>query len=113
MSSDFAFWKSGTGDPEEIFEALSDGDTSGMESSADVQRFRDELLTSLPDVGDALEPSDFDLAESPDDGRRYVLLTLSVRQLDHLPRVLELAQKHRLRGFSGVAGEAIEPIEPM
>jgi hypothetical protein len=105
VSSDFSFWKQGVGDPEEIFDRLAEGDASGLTPSDDVMRFREELLGLWPEMKDVLEPSDFDLEESPEDALKYVLLTLSVRQLDYLPQVIELAKKHGLCGFSGVAGE--------
>lgn len=107
MSSDFGFWKQGAGDPEEIFEKLAEGDTSDLTSSSDVMRFRESLLASWPDIEDVLEPSKFDLEDSPDDAMKYVLLTLSYRQLDYLPELLSMAQESGLVGFSGVAGEPI------
>ncbi|WFE98661.1 hypothetical protein [Micromonospora sp. WMMD964] len=107
MSSDFGFWKRGLGDPEDIFDRLAEGDTSDLLSSSDVRRFRDGLLARWADLEDVLEPSEFDLADSPDDALKYVLLTLSVRQLDYLPEVLSMAKDNGLVGFSGVAGEPI------
>ncbi|MGW3398462.1 hypothetical protein [Streptomyces hydrogenans] len=107
MSSDFGFWKHSTGDPEEVFDNLAEGDTSDLAVSPDVLRFREELLTRWPDVEDVLEPSRFDLEEDPDDAGKYVLLTLSVRQLDYLPEILDMAKRNGLAGFSGVAGEPI------
>ena len=107
MSSDFAFWKHGAGDPEEIFDGLAEGDTGGLRPGAEVLRFRAELLTRWPDMINALEPSEDDLDDSPEDASTYALLTLSVRQLDHLDEVLSLAREHGLVGYSGVAGEPI------
>ncbi|MFV2019343.1 hypothetical protein [Micromonospora sp. LOL_023] len=107
MSSDFGFWKHGTGDPEEIFDKLAEGDASDLSSSSDIMRFREELLARWPDIEDVLEPSEFDLEDSPDDAMKYVLLTLSVRQLDYLPEILSMAKRAGLVGFSGVAGESI------
>ncbi|MFI2286834.1 hypothetical protein [Streptomyces niveus] len=107
MSSDFGFWKKTAGDAEEIFENLAEGDTGGLISSADVLRFREALLTRWPDIGNVLEPAEFDLVETPEDSQKYVLLTLSVRQLDYLPEILSMAKKNNLVGFSGVAGEPI------
>ncbi|MFJ8248610.1 hypothetical protein [Streptomyces sp. NPDC094466] len=107
MSSDFGFWKRSTGGPEEVFDGLAEGDTRGLSVSPDVLRFREELLAKWPDVEDVLEPSRFDLEEEPDDAGKYVLLTLSVRHLDYLPEILDMAKKSGLVGFSGVAGEPI------
>ncbi|MBC2907688.1 hypothetical protein [Streptomyces cupreus] len=107
MSSDFGFWKRSTGNPEEVFDNLAEGETSDLVMSPDVLRFREELLTRWPDVEDVLEPSRFDLEEEPDDAEKYVLLTLSVRQLDYLPEILDMAKRNGLVGFSGVAGEPI------
>jgi hypothetical protein len=107
VSSDFGFWKRGAGDPADIFDRLAEGDTSDLASDPAVKRFRDGLLARWADIEDALEPSTFDLEDSPDDVLKYVLLTLSVRQLDHLPEILSLAQDNGLVGFSGVAGEPI------
>lgn len=107
MSSDFAFWKGSVGNPEEVFDNLAEGDVSGLVMSPDVLRFREELLTRWPDVVDVLEPSRFDLEEERDDAGKYALLTLSVRQLDYLPEILDMAKRNGLVGFSGVAGESI------
>ncbi|MGW4942991.1 hypothetical protein ACWEOZ_15560 [Actinoplanes sp. NPDC004185] len=107
MSSDFGFWKHGAGDHEEIFDKLAEGDTSDLTSSPDVMRFRAGLLARWPDIEDVLEPSEFDLEDSPDDALKYVLLTLSVRQLEYLPEILSMAKENGLVGFSGVAGEPI------
>lgn len=107
MSSDFGFWKRSTGNPEEVFDSLAEGDTSDLVMSLDVLRFREELLTRWPDVEDVLEPSQFDLEEEPDDEGKYILLTLSVRQLEYLPEILDMAKRNGLVGFSGVAGEPI------
>ncbi|MFF6981028.1 hypothetical protein ACFZAV_25775 [Streptomyces sp. NPDC008343] len=107
MSSDFAFWKRSAGGPEEVFDNLAEGDTRDLVVSPDVLRFREELLTRWPDVDDVLEPSRFDLEEEPDDAGKYVLLTLSVRQLEYLSEILDMAKKNGLVGFSGVAGEPI------
>ncbi|MGW4734656.1 hypothetical protein ACWEQC_36790 [Streptomyces shenzhenensis] len=107
MSSDFGFWKRSVGNPEEVFDSLAEGDTCDLVMSPDVLRFREELLTRWPDVEDVLEPSRFDLEEEPDDAGKYVLLTLSVRQLDYLPEILDMAKRNGLVGFSGVAGEPI------
>ncbi|WP_405991771.1 hypothetical protein [Streptomyces sp. NBC_00986] len=107
MSSDFGFWKRGAGGPEEIFENLAEGDTGDLAVSSDVLRFREDLLTRWPDLVDVLEPSRFDLEEEPDHAGKYVLLTLSVRQLDYLSEILEMAKMNGLIGFSGVGGESI------
>jgi hypothetical protein len=107
VSSDLGFWKHGAGEPEEIFDKLAEGDTSDLTSSSDVVRFREGLWARWPDIRDVLEPSEFDLQDSPDDALKYVLLTLSVRQLDHLPEILSMAKESGLVGFSGVAGEPI------
>lgn len=108
MSSDFAFWARGSGDPGDIFDDLAEGDAAALAGSADVLRFRAELLSRWPDLGDVLEPDEHDVAEAPEIAGKYVLLTLSVRQLDHLVDLLDLAKQNGLVGFSGVAGEPIE-----
>ncbi|RAS63953.1 hypothetical protein C8D87_106356 [Lentzea atacamensis] len=64
------------------------------------------MLARWPDIRDVLEPSEHDLTDSPEDAAKYVLLTLSVHQLDHLPELLAVAKKNGLVGFSGVAGES-------
>ncbi|MBC3988315.1 hypothetical protein H8N00_05270 [Streptomyces sp. AC563] len=107
MSSDFGFWKRGVGGPEGTFDNLAEGDTGDLVMSPDVLRFREELLNRWPDLEGVLEPSQFDLEEEPDDAGKYVLLTLSVRQLDYLPDILGMAKGYGLVGFSGVAGEPI------
>jgi hypothetical protein len=106
MSSDFAFWKRGEGDPGEIFDALADGVTEALEPHSDVSWFRGELLSRWPELVDVLEPTEADLVETPEDGAKYVLLTLPVSLLDHLDAIYELAREYKLHGFSGVADEA-------
>jgi hypothetical protein len=73
-----------------------------------LERFREKFGREPGPEEDVLEPVEFDLEESPEDALKYVLLTLSVRQLDYLPQVLELAKRHGLVGYSGVAGEPID-----
>ncbi|MGV9453092.1 hypothetical protein [Streptomyces sp. NPDC003635] len=107
MSSDFGFWKRSAGNPEEVFDNLAEGETSNLVASPEVLCFRHELMTRWPDLADVLEPSRFDLEEEPDDVEKYVLLTLSVSQLEYLPQILEVAKRNGLVGFSGVAGEPI------
>jgi hypothetical protein len=105
VSSDFGFWKNGVGDPEEIFDDLAEGVTDALEVSSDVSWFRAELLSRRPELIDVLEPTEEDLAETPEDGAKYVLLTLPVQFLDHLSEILDMAKRFGLQGYSGVAGE--------
>ncbi|MGZ3143790.1 hypothetical protein ACVDFE_17695 [Lentzea chajnantorensis] len=107
MSSDFGFWKKVYGEPEEIFDNLAEGDVDDLIESLAVAQFREELLARWPDLIDVLEPSRFDLEENPEDVKKYVLLTLSVPQLDYLSEILDMAKRCGLVGFSGVAGEPI------
>jgi hypothetical protein len=106
MSSDFAFWKQGAGDPGTIFDDLAEGITDALEPHSDVSWFRGELLSRWPGLVDVMEPDEQDLAETPEDGAKYVLLTLPVSMLDHLDAIYELAREYKLRGYSGVADEA-------
>ncbi|MFF0155333.1 hypothetical protein [Micromonospora sp. NPDC005203] len=106
MSSDFAFWKVGVGDPGEIYDGLADGETDVLQPHPDVTCFRGELLSRWPDLVDVLEPTEHDLVDAPDDAARYVLRTLPVRMLGHLDDIYELARQHGLRGYSGVADES-------
>jgi hypothetical protein len=106
MSSDFAFWKAADGEPGKVFDDLAEGSTDALRGHSDVLRFRAALLSRWPDLADVLEPSEYDLAEAPDDAARYVLLTLPVCMLQHLDGILRTARDHGLRGYSGVAGEA-------
>jgi hypothetical protein len=92
VSSDFAFWKRGQGDPREIYEDLADGVTEALEPHSDVSWFRGELMSRWPDLVDVLEPVDDDLLEVPEDGAKYVLLTLPVGMLDRLDDIFDLAQ---------------------
>jgi hypothetical protein len=105
MSSDFAFWKQADGDPEEIYDGLAEGVTDALEPHSDVSWFRGELLRRWPGIIDFMEPTELDLAEMPEDGAKYVMLTLPVRMLDHLDAIYELAREYKLHGYSGVAGE--------
>ncbi|GAB3937374.1 hypothetical protein [Micromonospora vulcania] len=106
MSSDFAFWKVGEGDPGEIYDGLAEGVTDGIGACSEVSWFRDELLSRWPDLVDVLEPTEYDLRDAPEDAAKYVLLTLPVSMLGHLDGIFELARQYELRGYSGVAGEA-------
>lgn len=106
MSSDFAFWKAGEGDPGEIYDGLADGVTDALEPHSDVSRFRGELLSRWPDLVDVLEPTEDDLLDAAEDAAKYVLLTLPMSMLRHLDGIFELARQHELRGYSGVAAEA-------
>jgi hypothetical protein len=106
VSSDFAFWKVGEGDPGEIYDGLADGITDTLEPHSDVSWFRGELLSCWPDLVDVLEPTERDLLDVPEDGARYVLLTLPVSMLGHLDGIVELARRYKLHGYSGVADEA-------
>lgn len=108
MSSDFAFWKAIPGEPEQIYDNVCEGITDGLPASADVLRFREELLRRLPHLKDELEPGDYELEENPENVDKYVVLTLSYGSLrDTSDEVLDLAKAHGLVGFSGVAGEPI------
>jgi hypothetical protein len=106
VSTDFAFWKVGTGDPGEIFDGVGDGVTEALEPHSDVSWFRGELLSRWPDLIDVLEPTEHDLLEVPEDGARYVLLTLPVGMLDRLDGIFDLARQYGLSGYSGVADRA-------
>jgi hypothetical protein len=106
VSSDFAFWKAGQGDPGEIFDCLADGVTEALEPHSDVSWFRGELLSRWPDLVDVIEPMEDDLFEAPEDGAKYVLLTLPVGMLDCLDGIFDLARQHGLSGYSGVAGQS-------
>jgi hypothetical protein len=106
VSSDFAFWKVCEGDPGEIFDGLAEGITDALEPHSDVSWFRGELLSRWPGLVDVLEPTERDLLEVPEDGAKYVLLTLPVSMLDHLDGIVELAREYKLHGYSGVADEA-------
>lgn len=106
MSSDFAFWKAGEGDPGEIYDGLADGITDALVPHADVTRFRGELVSRWPELVDVLEPSEVDLRDAPGDAAKYVLLTLPVRMLGRLDGIFALARRCGLRGYSGVADEA-------
>ncbi|MDG4781266.1 hypothetical protein O7614_16575 [Micromonospora sp. WMMD961] len=106
MSSDFAFWRVGEGNPGDIYDGLADGVTDALEPHSDVSWFRSELLSRWPDLVDVLEPTEYDLLDAPEDAAKYVLLTLPVSMLGHLDGIFELARQYKLRGYSGVAGEA-------
>jgi hypothetical protein len=106
VSSDFGFWKAGAGNPGEIFDGLADGVTEALEPHSDVSWFRGELLSRWPDLVDVLEPTEDDLLEAPEDGAKYVLLTLPVGMLERLDGIFELAGRYGLSGYSGVADQA-------
>ena len=107
MSTDFGFWKRASGDPGDVFDRLADGDTTGLDSSEDVLRFREDLLSRWPNIVHEMEPSDFDLEEDPGQAAKFVLLTLSMRFRDVFPEILALAKHHGLTGYSGVADEPL------
>lgn len=102
MSSDFAFWKHVDGDPGELFDQLSAGQTEALRESQDVWRFRGALLRRWPDLRGVLEPEE---GEAASDKSKYVLLTLPLRFLGRLDEIIELSREYELVGYSGV-GEA-------
>ncbi|MFI1995283.1 hypothetical protein [Actinoplanes sp. NPDC020271] len=106
MSSDVAFWRVAEGDAGDIFDALADGVTERLEPHSDVSWFRGELLSRWPDLVDVLEPTEDALLDVPEDGAKYVLLTLPVGMLDRLDGIFDLAQQYGLSGYSGVASQA-------
>jgi hypothetical protein len=107
VSSDFAFWKVGEGDAGEIFGGLADGVTEGIEPHSDVSWFRGELLSRWPDLVTVMEPAEADLLEVPEDGAKYVLLTLPVGMLGRLDAIVALARRYRLSSYSGLTGQAL------
>lgn len=107
MSSDFGFWKHVPGDPGTIFDSLAEGGSTQLVFSDDVVEFRTTLLSQWPDLADVLEPSEFDLMETPEDVGKYVLLALPVKYLDLIPELIAHAKRSGLVGYSGVADEAI------
>jgi hypothetical protein len=105
VSSDFAFWKAGQGHHGEIFDGLADGVAAALEPHSEVSWFRGEL-SRWPDLVDVLEPTEGDLLEVPEDGAKYVLLTLPVGMLDRLDGTFDLARRYGLSGYSSVADQA-------
>lgn len=69
MSSDFAFWKVGTGNAADIYDGLADGVTDVLQPHSDVSWFRAELLSRWPELVDVLEPTEYDLRDEPANGR--------------------------------------------
>jgi hypothetical protein len=98
MSSDFAFWKEVDGDPDELFNQLSAGQTGGLRESVDVWQFRTALLRRWPDLRGVLDPDD----SEPADRSKYVLLTLPLKFLGRLEEIIELSREYELVGYSGV-----------
>lgn len=100
MSVDLAFWKSGHGAPEELYELAAEGDIERFEGHSSVLDFRTELLVRWPDLSDYVEPLEYDPdLDVQEDLSRYVLLTLSVSMSDMIPDIVELALSHGLRGY--------------
>jgi hypothetical protein len=102
MSSDFAFWKHVEGDPGQLFDQLSAGNTASLRESEDVWRFRTALLRRWPDLRAILEPDD---SEPAADKYKYVLLNLPLKFLGRLDDIIDLSKQYGLDGYSGV-GEA-------
>ncbi|WP_371401970.1 hypothetical protein OHA10_29180 [Kribbella sp. NBC_00662] len=112
MTSDFGFWKQGSGDPLEIFDDLAEGITDRLISSPDVLRFREAIVSRWPDLEDSLEPAAYQLEESPGEDEKFVLLGLARRHLEHIPDIFALADRYGLVGYSGVGGEPIGRTSP-
>ena len=111
VSSDYAFWKQITRDPDVVFDQLAEGEVSGLHPHPDVLRFRRQLLSRWPDLENTLEPDAEDVAAWPELAEHYVLLTLSYRQLEHLDDILGIARELHLSGFSGVDDGPIVELE--
>ena len=103
MSSDFAFWKAGDGEPGDIYDGLVDGMTAALEPHTDVALFRGELLFRRPDLAAVLEPTELDVLDVPDDGVKYVLLSLPAAKDGELDDIFQLARKYRLQDYRSVA----------
>lgn len=102
MSSDFAFWKAIPGEPEQIYDNVCEGSADGLSASADVLRFREELLRRLPHLKDELEPGDYELEENPENVDKYVVLTLSYGSMATGRRQLQgyIAELEEMTGHS-------------
>jgi hypothetical protein len=98
MSSDFAFWKHVDGDPGELFNQLSAGQTDALRESQDVWQFRAALLRRWPDLRGVMDPDEGEAA----DRSKYVLLTLPLKFLGRLEEIIELSREYDLVGYSGV-----------
>jgi hypothetical protein len=79
VSSDLRFWKC---DPSRCSAVLPRGTRPVWYPALTCCGSGKKLLGRWPDLKDVLEPSEFDLDESPEDAQRYVLLTLALRQLE-------------------------------
>lgn len=108
MSVDICFWKSGSESHRELYEGACEGDFALFVQSQDVLDFRSELLDRWPDLGDSIEPLEYDPdLDEQEDLSRYVLLTVHVDHTDTLPAIIELAVAHNLVGFDPQSNELI------
>jgi hypothetical protein len=101
-------WESGDGDAEELYEDAAEGIDHTFAVSTRVLEFRAELLRRWPDLGDSLEPLEFDHElEAPSDLSRYVLVTMHASKSDRIPAMTDLALACGLVGYDSQHGTPI------
>ncbi|MFC5185045.1 hypothetical protein [Actinomadura harenae] len=102
MSYELYFWKSATGEPDEICDQLADEDVEGVTPSPEVERFRSELLGRWPDLADRIAPWAPDLGWRQPWGREdlapyFVSLSLAFSaEGSALQNMVTLAREHCL-----------------
>ncbi|MGK5557411.1 hypothetical protein ACSNOI_37975 [Actinomadura kijaniata] len=113
MSYDLYFWKSAKGPAQEVGHQLADEEVHGLEPSPDVERFRERLLTTWPDLADQISPWAPDLDWRQPWGRKdlapyFVGLTLSwSTTTDDLDSMISIAREHGLTAYDPQTGEVI------
>ncbi|TDT97253.1 hypothetical protein EDD99_5363 [Streptomyces sp. 846.5] len=108
MSVDLCFWKSGDGAAEDLYDDAAEGITERFESSERVALFRSDLLRAWPDLGDSLEPLEFDPdLDVQEDLSRFVLITLHSSQGDRISDIVNIAVEHGLIGYDPQTDSAI------
>ena len=108
MSLDECFWKYGSGEAQELYEAAAEGEDAGFSPSAEVRTFREDIIARWPDLKGCVEPlgSDPFTGESADISR-YLLITVPLKLSDRYGAIVELALAHGLTGYDPQTMEEI------
>ncbi|MGP3913041.1 hypothetical protein [Nonomuraea sp. 10N515B] len=99
MSYDLAFWKASTEAPKESYDLACEGGYDHLTVAPAVMLFRTRVTQEWPDLVGALEPSEDDPDNTPDDFSRCLLLTLPWTMVDRIPAIVQLAQEFELAGY--------------
>ena len=108
MSLDVCFWKRGSGESQNLYNAATEGEDSGFSPSAEVRAFREEVIARWPDLKGCVEPLESDpLTGERFDISRYILITIPLKLSGRYQSIVELALSHGLTGYDPQTTEDI------